>query len=567
MKKIFTSISLAALSCFAAIPVSAQQQPTAAQAGAFVEAVVPAMLEQVKTVSGLDVKALMAGDMDAALLTTTSMPTVSIQPDSVHLNVANIVTVAGKGDKLQNMQGMLGAMGINLQALPVYFSNYTSVQTSTPVSMNISLPQTISATSGLGGISLNLTVEPTDAMIPFKLLKIDMEVTGVLASIGQLGKIPGVSGIELPDLSWLKNGNILTLDQASSNGISTLKMTLGEVGMGLSAMMFGEDAKYLKSFSEITDPTKATTEGYIKKTTKIGLTTGTELLDSEEYIYNPTQLMPLVADSVVTLDYDDYGQAIDNYTKYTYSVNSSRGTDGYYLTKVVSEYQKNTFEEEWGLISKDSTIMASVAPLDDKGITLSAIKAVMMGIASATEEETGLFEMWKSTWENGEYTDEMGIDVEVAKLTSVAGKDSLYSCIDYLKPIDDEDMYSTLAFVTGIVGDQGKTQIIIPNQGNVETGMPLATFFFKTNLLQNVTENEAIAPQSDVTINVAENGIYVNNCEKGRYSIVSINGKMVANGIISGQGAFVATPGLQRGQVYIFAVEENGVVKAIKFVK
>ena len=95
----------------------------------------------------------------------------------------------------------------------------------------------------------------------------------------------------------------------------------------------------------------------------------------------------------------------------------------------------------------------------------------------------------------------------------------------------------------------------------------MGTLFFQTNLLQFVTANEAIAPVSDVTINVAENGIYVNNCEKGRYSIVSINGKMVANGIISGEGAFIATPGLQRGQVYIIAVEENGVVKAIKFVK
>ncbi|MCI6875775.1 MAG: DUF6383 domain-containing protein, partial [Parabacteroides sp.] len=164
---------------------------------------------------------------------------------------------------------------------------------------------------------------------------------------------------------------------------------------------------------------------------------------------------------------------------------------------------------------------------------------------------------------------ERGVSVEAQKKD-----DSLVSIIKIQDPIEGEEnaeedeVMDVMAFITTLAKDGGKTEIIIPVQGNIEAGLSMGTLFFQTNLLQFMpSANEAIAPVSDVTINVAENGIYVNNCEKGRYSIVSINGKVVANGIISGEGAFIATPGLQRGQVYIIAVEENGAVKAIKFVK
>ena len=188
----------------------------------------------------------------------------------------------------------------------------------------------------------------------------------------------------------------------------------------------------------------------------------------------------------------------------------------------------------------------------------------------------------------GEYEDQTAISVAIQKGKSVANQDSLTSTITIIADIDElidfgsddeedeeevieesEDPSEVCTIVTGITGTNGKAVVYVPvpTESGEEVRLPISTFYFQTNLLSSVTANEAIAPVSDVTINVAENGIYVNNCEKGRYSIVSINGKVVANGIISGEGAFIATPGLQRGQVYIIAVEENGVVKAIKFVK
>ena len=214
--------------------------------------------------------------------------------------------------------------------------------------------------------------------------------------------------------------------------------------------------------------------------------------------------------------------------------------------------------------------MAAATPLDPSRITTSAIVSVMQGLAMAGEEGDDIFGVAQYAWNGSELVYDQGISVEAQKKD-----DSLVSIITIDEPVNDDvtedaeeiDINQVMAFVTTLAKDGGKTDIIIPVQNSIEYGLNMGTLFFQTNLLQFVTANEAIAPVSDITINVAENGIYVNNCEKGRYSIVSINGKVVANGIISGEGAFIATPDLQRGQVYIIAVEENGVVKAIKFVK
>ncbi|MDD6749291.1 MAG: hypothetical protein PUF28_05635, partial [bacterium] len=393
----------------------------------------------------------------------------------------------------------------------------------------------------------------------------DLELSGLLANLGSL-PIPG-----MPDLSWLKSGNVLSMEQKTDKDITTTTVTLGELGMALNAMMNGEEAAGLKSLIIVTDPTQLADKGYIKKTTKFGLATvDTQIAVSEDYIYNHKQSMPLVADSVVTLNYDDYGQAIESYTKKTYEVGAKSSADGDCIYKTVTEYAKDTNEDEWVMVDKETTKMAAATPLDPSQITTSAIVSVMQGLAMAGEESDDIFEVAQYAWNGSELVYDQGISVEAQKKD-----DSLVSIITIDEPVNDNvtedaeeiEINQVMAVVTTLAKDGGKTDIIIPVQNSIEYGLNMGTLFFQTNLLQFVTANEAIAPVSDVTINVAENGIYVNNCEKGRYSIVSINGKVVANGIISGEGAFIATPGLQHGQVYIIAVEENGVVKAIKFVK
>ena len=67
MKKLFTSMGLAAMSLFAAAPTFAQQSLTANQAETVVKTVFPAVMEQVKLASGLDIQAIAEGNMDWTL--------------------------------------------------------------------------------------------------------------------------------------------------------------------------------------------------------------------------------------------------------------------------------------------------------------------------------------------------------------------------------------------------------------------------------------------------------------------------------------------------------------------
>ena len=140
---------------------------------------------------------------------------------------------------------------------------------------------------------------------------------------------------------------------------------------------------------------------------------------------------------------------------------------------------------------------------------------------------------------------------------------------DYVDGSDELlDEASAKVICIGLTKDQA---IICMHMGGIdaEEGNKIATIYAKSNLLSIATDNEEIAaPQSDVTFGFAANGIYVNNCKQGRYTIVDMNGRIVANGVIAGEGAYIATPQLTRGSIYVIAVQdEKGLVKAAKFAK
>ena len=100
MKKIFTCISIAVVSLFATTPVMAQQQISEQDKATIVKAVVPAMIDQVSQISGIDFKGLQNPDVDLILnsplfgtqstLRSGTLPSISIQPDSVILNLSKV---------------------------------------------------------------------------------------------------------------------------------------------------------------------------------------------------------------------------------------------------------------------------------------------------------------------------------------------------------------------------------------------------------------------------------------------------------------------------------------------
>ena len=105
------------------------------------------------------------------------------------------------------------------------------------------------------------------------------------------------------------------------------------------------------------------------------------------------------------------------------------------------------------------------------------------------------------------------------------------------------------------------SNVIIVEQ--FEAGIKKATYYFNSNALDYLSTEDIIA-KPEIIVSVTDNGLYVNGCEKGTYSIIDMRGRKLAAGVISGN--YIQTPSLSKG-IYVLIVTDNGVAKAIKFAK
>ena len=582
MKKLFTSMGLAAMSLFAAAPAFAQQSLTANQAETVVKTVFPAVMEQVKMASGLDIQAIAEGNMDWTLY--SRMPAVTVQPDSARINgkiLMDMVASDEEGSSMNMPDAVINMLGLN--NLKINFTDYQKINFSMGgLTSEISLPGTtaVDLLTTPGAIKILIEAEPTmdaNATMPFKKLVLKSEVSQMLESMVQ--SIPTI-----PDFvkAMLKSGTILTVNQSSANGINTVTTELSETGLVIANLVAGmmdddddddemtETTVYPK-FSKATDMTKMATDKYYTVTRTDYLPNGTALVSEVETVYNPTQTLPLIADSIVTKTYENDG-TLKNINKRVFKLSSTAGTEANTITKVVID---SLFMDGFTSVTKDSTIMqGNVLPLDYNNITMSFIQSVLADMKTLDEYDMP-FGMIQYHQEGEEaYTKEKQITMLMQHLAAAttAEADTIHSEITIAGfaeeagyVLDEEDAN---VICISLTKDQA---IICVHEGALDATEEnkIATLYAKSNLLEIATDNEEIAaPQSDVTFGFTANGIYVNNCKQGRYTIVDMNGRIVANGVIAGEGAYIATPQLTRGSIYVIAVQdEQGLVKAAKFAK
>ena len=568
MKKLFTSMGLAAMSLFAATPTFAQQSLTANQAETVVKTVFPAVMEQVKLASGLDIQAIAEGNMDWTLY--SRIPTVTVQPDSAHINVSALIAMM-KNDETDaassrfDMSGIISSMGLN--KMKISFSDYQKINFSMgELTSEISLPGTTAVDlKTLGSIKILIESEPTtdaNATMPFKKLVVKSEVDPTIST---------AIGFVMPNFApLLQSGTILTVSQSSANGINTVTTELSGAGLAIAQMMADEDEPLIAKFSKATDMTKMATDKYYTVTRTDYLPNGTAIVDEVETVYNPTQTLPLIADSIITKNYENDG-TVSSINKRVFKLSSTASTDANTITKVAID---SLFMDGFTSVTKDSTIMiGNVLPLDRNDITMSFIQSVLADMKTLDEYDIP-FSMAQYHKEGEEaYTEEKRITMFMQHLAAAttAEADTIHSEITIAGleegsgQLDEEDANKICISLTK---DQA---IICVHEGALDATEEnkIATLYAKSNLLEIATDNEEIAaPQSDVTFGFTANGIYVNNCKQGRYTIVDMNGRIVANGVIAGEGAYIATPQLTRGKIYVIAVQdEKGLVKAAKFAK
>ena len=568
------------MSLFAAAPTFAQQSLTANQAETVVKTVFPAVMEQVKLASGLDIQAIAEGNMDWTLY--SRIPTVTVQPDSARVKVTSLMSMAGsdeEGSSVVIPPAIVTMLG--LDNLKINFTDYQKINFSMgELTSEISLPATTAVDLMTpGSIKILIEAEPTtdaNATMPFKKLVVKSEVDPTISA--------AVGGF-MPTLAPLfQSGTILTVSQSSANGVNTVTTELSETGLVMaqliSGMMDDDDEEATETiiyqkFTTATDMTKMATDKYYTVTTTNYLPNGTAIVDEVETVYNQTQTLPLIADSIVTKNYNNDGTLID-ITKRVFLLSSTSGAAGYTITKVTTDsITVYSSESTTSHIEKDSTIMyGNKIPLDYKKITLSFIQSVIADMATLNEVDVPFsMDQYTKNNEDSEYTAESQITMDMERLAAAttAEADTIHSEItlaDYVDGKDELDEASANVICIGLTKDQA---IICMHMGDIDATEEnkIATIYAKSNLLSIATDNEEIAaPQSDVTFGFEANGIYVNNCKQGRYTIVDMNGRIVANGVIAGEGAYIATPQLTRGSIYVIAVQdEKGLVKAAKFAK
>lgn len=579
MKKLFTSMGLAAMSLFAAAPAFAQQSLTANQAETVVKTVFPAVMEQVKLASGLDIQAIAEGNMDWTLY--SRIPTVTVQPDSARINVAALIAMMKDDDEEGSGINIPGAIisSMGLDKIKISFSDYQKINYAlSGLSSEINLPGTTAVDlKTLGSIKILIEAEPTtdaNATMPFKKLVLKSEVDPALSNL---------IGYYMPAFApLLQSGTILTVNQSSANGINTVTTELSETGLVIANLVAGmmdddddddemTETTIYQKFSKATDMTKMATDKYYTVTRTDYLPNGTALVSEVETVYNPTQTLPLIADSIVTKTYENDG-TLNNINKRVFKLSSTAGTEANTITKVVID---SLFMDGFTSVTKDSTIMqGNVLPLDYNNITMSFIQSVLADMKTLDEYDMP-FGMIQYHQEGEEaYTKEKQITMLMQHLAAAttAEADTIHSEITIAGfaeeagyVLDEEDAN---VICISLTKDQA---IICVHEGALDATEEnkIATIYAKSNLLEIATDNEEIAaPQSDVTFGFEANGIYVNNCKQGRYTIVDMNGRIVANGVIAGEGAYIATPQLTRGSIYVIAVQdEKGLVKAAKFAK
>ena len=579
MKKLFTSMGLAAMSLFAAAPTFAQQSLTANQAETVVKTVFPAVMEQVKLASGLDIQAIAEGNMDWTLY--SRMPTVTVLPDSAHINVAALIAMMKDDDEegsgINIPDAIISSFG--LDKMKVSFSDYNKINYAlSGLSAEINLPGTTAVDlKTLGAIKVLIEAEATTdplATMPFKKLVLKSEVDPALSNL---------IGYYMPAFApLLQSGTILTVNQSSANGINTVTTELSETGLVIANLVAGmmdddddddemTETTIYQKFSKATDMTKMATDKYYTVTRTDYLPNGTALVSEVETVYNPTQTLPLIADSIVTKTYENDG-TLNNINKRVFKLSSTAGTEANTITKVVID---SLFMDGFTSVTKDSTIMqGNVLPLDYNNITMSFIQSVLADMKTLDEYDMP-FGMIQYHQEGEEaYTKEKQITMLMQHLAAAttAEADTIHSEITIAGfaeeagyVLDEEDAN---VICISLTKDQA---IICVHEGALDATEEnkIATLYAKSNLLEIATDNEEIAaPQSDVTFGFEANGIYVNNCKQGRYMIIDMNGRIVANGVIAGEGAYIATPQLTRGSIYVIAVQdEQGLVKAAKFAK
>ena len=559
MKKIFTSISVAAAALFLSVaPTQAQQrQITDQEKVAFVKAAVPAMLDQFKQITGIDIVSFANPDIkdvissplfgvQNGMLRAATTTSLTLQPDSVILDLSNVDL---------GLDGMMGGLaGQFLNSVKLTFGEYKDFTMTTPdgQGIEVSIPQTISTNLlGMFDVSLNVAIGDKTGLLPFNSLSANLDLGGLDAFLGSMG---------------IESGSLFTMKETGSNGKYAYDITLGETLRALIASgMIAEDTEEDPDATiEITIPenvlinvdmstvqTSATIDASVstvQPTTTLLMGDATVYLNAKELLNGSFK-----TDSIVFVSYED-GEIAD-YDKV--EISNTVELDKNAVKRVFTTYYKDeTTNGEWKFDTEKTRYWVGNHELDNKNLIYSLMQGLIADMTTGTL--TTSFELVTTTKVDDPESE--GVITEIIDAETSMGTEG--GLINILVDDGNEENGEILNVAINIPLNSKTVSAAFKLNSS---DSPIATLYLTSNMMSIITDNEAI--ENDVQalkVSSTPNGLYVQN-GKGNYVIINMVGKVVANGIITSDQQYINLS-IPKG-IYMISINQEGEQKTIKFAK
>lgn len=561
MKKIFTCISLAAATFMATTPVMAQQQKlTDKEKAAVIEAIVPAMFEQVKQVSGIDIIELAKPNIENVLSSpvfgtastlraeTLIANPITVQPDSMKVNLSEIS---------KDIPAMFSQ--ITLKMSNYYTANLSSTN-GLPIELN--LPKTISTTILGSTVSLNFELGKQTGLLPFDSFTAKLD-------LGGLSEIAGVMGI--------KGGELFSLKEKATNaGMFDYNVTIGESLRSVIALLEKdeEEKTTIPNFlikTNMTQQAKGLVEASLYAVPTTSSTVQVPMGDAQVYLnLKAAATGKMSPDSILLTSYEN-GQK-EGYRKLATKM-EQKGQD-FVITSQDSTKALNATEWKWSA-TETITMTNRTNATEAKAIVAETITRAIAELAATGTTNPYSMVVTKTSDMNGDgqVTAAETITLLKADVTTAMGGSvtapAMNVAVKIQTPNDtDGNLTEGMNIAINLPLKEDK---VVADFTPVGYDKAVATMYVKSDAMGIITDNETIENDvENVKVSTTAGGLYVKN-GKGNYVIVNMVGKVIGTGIITSDEQYISTPNMPNG-IYMISIDQSKLLRSahkttVKFVK
>ncbi len=561
MKKIFTCISLAAATFMATTPVMAQQQKlTDKEKAAVIEAIVPAMFEQVKQVSGIDIIELAKPNIENVLSSpvfgtastlraeTLIANPITVQPDSMKVNLSEIS---------KDIPAMFSQ--ITLKMSNYYTANLSSTN-GLPIELN--LPKTISTTILGSTVSLNFELGKQTGLLPFDSFTAKLD-------LGGLSEIAGVMGI--------KGGELFSLKEKATNaGMFDYNVTIGESLRSVIALLEKdeEEKTTIPNFlikTNMTQQAKGLVEASLYAVPTTSSTVQVPMGDAQVYLnLKAAATGKMSPDSILLTSYEN-GQK-EGYRKL--ATKMEQKGQNFVITSQDSTKALNATEWKWSA-TETITMTNRTKATEAKAIVAETITRAIAELAATGTTNPYSMVVTKTSDMNGDgqVTAAETITLLKADVTTAMGGSvtapAMNVAVKIQTPNDTDGQLTEgmdIAINLPLKGDK-----VVADFTPVGYDKAVATMYVKSDAMGIITENETISDEvQKVKVSTTASGLYVKN-GKGNYVIVNMVGKVMGTGVITSDEQYISTPNMPNG-IYMISIDQSKLLRSahkttVKFVK